>query len=115
MIPPSMTLMFTPNNVAYTLIAPAGAEETFASSDRVTAGGWLLPKRTLALPDFAARAARAQAGASKIWAQDVPVNTSMQANKHSRYLPAGRYGPLETTLAQFNGWLLAAYARGASR
>jgi phenylpropionate dioxygenase-like ring-hydroxylating dioxygenase large terminal subunit len=115
MIPPSMTLMITPNNIAYTLIAPTGAEATFASSDRVTAGGWLLPRSTMALPNFAERVKRAQTGASKIWAQDVPVNLAMQRGKHSRYLPAGCYSPLETTLSQFNGWLLAAYERAAAR
>lgn len=110
LIPPSMTLVFTPNNVAYTLLSPAAVEATFASSDRVTAGGWLLPKSTTELPDFKERTARVQAGASMIWSQDVPVNTSMQRGKSSRYLPEGRYGPLETTLSQFNGWLLNAYA-----
>jgi hypothetical protein len=42
---------------------------------------------------------------SKIWAQDVPVNVGMQAAKSSRFLPAGRHGPLERTLQQFNLWL----------
>jgi hypothetical protein len=48
-------------------------------------------------------------GASKIWVQDVPVNLAMQAGKRSRFMPAGCYGPLETTLVQFNAWLLRAY------
>jgi len=50
-------------------------------------------------------------GGSKIWAQDVPINRGMQAAKHSRFLPGGTYGPLETTLQQFNVWLLNAYRR----
>jgi hypothetical protein len=33
----------------------------------------------------------------------------MQAGKRSRYMPEGCYGPLETTLVQFNAWLLRAY------
>jgi hypothetical protein len=33
----------------------------------------------------------------------------MQAAKTSRFLPAGIYGPLETTLQQFNVWLLEKY------
>jgi hypothetical protein len=49
-------------------------------------------------------------GAGKIWAQDVPVNNAMQAGKRSRFMPHGIYGPLETTLVQFNAWLLRAYA-----
>jgi hypothetical protein len=68
----------------------------------------------VALPDFAERAAAVREGAGKIWAQDVPVNTAMQAGKHSRFMPDGRYGPLETTLVQFNHWLLRAYRRAAA-
>jgi hypothetical protein len=41
----------------------------------------------------------------------VPINVGMQAAKSSRFLPDGIYGPLETTLQQFNVWLLNAYRR----
>jgi phenylpropionate dioxygenase-like ring-hydroxylating dioxygenase large terminal subunit len=109
MLPPSMTLMFAPGAVAYQLLTPAAVDETFASNDRVTAGGWLLPRSTIDLPDFADRTARVREGAKKIWLQDVPVNLSMQAGKHSRFMPDGRYVHLETTLVQFNAWLLRAY------
>jgi phenylpropionate dioxygenase-like ring-hydroxylating dioxygenase large terminal subunit len=112
MIPPNLQLMFAPGAVSYTLLTPAAADATFASSDRVTGGGWILPRSTVALSDFAERAAAVREGASKIWAQDVPINLAMQAGKRSRFMPAGRYGPLETTLVQLNAWLLRAY-RGA--
>ena len=49
-----------------------------------------------------------------IWAQDVPVNLAMQAGKRSRFMPEGIYGPLETTLTQFNAWLLRAYRSSAA-
>jgi hypothetical protein len=111
MLPPSMTMMFAPGTVAYTLIRPTGATATYAGSDRVTYGGWLLPKSTIDLPDFRDRCAAVREGGSKIWAQDVPVNVGMQAAKNSRYLPEGLYGPLETTLQQFNVWLIEAYKR----
>jgi phenylpropionate dioxygenase-like ring-hydroxylating dioxygenase large terminal subunit len=111
MLPPSLTLMFAPGTVAYTLIRPVGAAATLAGSDRVTYGGWLLPQSTIDLPDFLDRCAAVREGGSKIWAQDVPINLGMQAAKHSRFLPAGLYGPLETTLQQFNFWLLEAYRR----
>jgi phenylpropionate dioxygenase-like ring-hydroxylating dioxygenase large terminal subunit len=114
MIPPNLQLMFAPGAVSYTLLVPAAAEATFASSDRVTGGGWMLPRATVALPDFAARAAAVREGAGKIWAQDVPVNKAMQAGKRSRFMPRGSYGPLETTLVQFNAWLLRAYQRAAA-
>jgi len=109
-----MTLVFAPNAVAYQLIAAVSADGTMAANDRVTGGGWLVPRSTLALPDFAERAAQVREGGSKIWAQDVPVNLSMQAGKRSRYAPAGIYGPLETTLRQFNAWLLRAYQSAMS-
>jgi phenylpropionate dioxygenase-like ring-hydroxylating dioxygenase large terminal subunit len=111
MLPPSLTLMFAPGTIAYTLIRPVGAAATLAGSDRVTYGGWLLPQSTLDLPDLTARCAAVSEGGSKIWAQDVPINRGMQAAKHSRFLPGGTYGPLETTLQQFNLWLLNAYRR----
>jgi hypothetical protein len=109
MVPPNMQLMFAPGAVAYTLLNPTGAEATFASSDRVTGGGWVLPRTTRDLPDFADRAAKVREGAAKIWAQDVPVNLAMQAGKRSRFSPEGCYGPLETTLQQFNMWLVRSY------
>jgi phenylpropionate dioxygenase-like ring-hydroxylating dioxygenase large terminal subunit len=112
MVPPNLQLMFAPGAVSYTLLVPTAAEATYASSDRVTGGGWILPKSTVTLPDFAERAAAVRKGASKIWAQDVPVNIAMQAGKRSRFMPDGLYGPLETTLVQFNAWLLRAYRRG---
>ncbi|WP_421998593.1 aromatic ring-hydroxylating oxygenase subunit alpha [Reyranella sp.] len=111
MLPPSLTMMFAPGTVAYTLIRPTAVTATFAGSDRVTYGGWLLPQSTLDLPDFLDRCKAVSEGGSKIWAQDVPVNRGMQAAKSSRFLPEGIYGPLETTLQQFNVWLLEAYRR----
>jgi phenylpropionate dioxygenase-like ring-hydroxylating dioxygenase large terminal subunit len=113
MVPPNLQLMFAPGAVSYTLLVPEGVEATYASSDRVTGGGWILPRSTVALPDFAERAAAVREGAGKIWAQDVPVNNAMQAGKRSRFMPDGIYGPLETTLVQFNAWLLRAYRRAA--
>ena len=111
MVPPNLQLMFAPGAVSYTLLVPAAAEATFASSDRVTGGGWVLPRSTVSLSDFGERAAAVREGAGKIWAQDVPVNLAMQAGKRSRFMPEGCYGPLETTLEQFNAWLLRAYRR----
>jgi phenylpropionate dioxygenase-like ring-hydroxylating dioxygenase large terminal subunit len=109
LIPPSMTLIFAPGAVAYQFITPIGAEATLASNDRVTSGGWLLPRSTYERGDFAERAALVREGAKKIWLQDVPVNLGIQAGKKSRFMPEGHYVPLETTLVQFNAWLLRAY------
>jgi hypothetical protein len=114
MVPPNLQLMFAPGAVSYTLLVAGGVEATYASSDRVTGGGWILPKSTVALTDFTERAAAVREGASKIWAQDVPVNNAMQAGKRSRFMPDAIYGPLETTLIQFNAWLLRAYTKAAN-
>ncbi|MDB5807530.1 MAG: hypothetical protein JWN73_4852 [Betaproteobacteria bacterium] len=111
MIPPSMTLMFSPNAISYQIVRAVSAEGTTTANDRVSGGGWLLPKTTLALADFKQRAARVQQGGGKIWAQDLPINLAMQAGKHSRFASPGRYGPLELTLQQFNAWLLRAYKK----
>ncbi|MCF8533006.1 MAG: aromatic ring-hydroxylating dioxygenase subunit alpha [Reyranella sp.] len=113
LIPPSMTLIFAPGAVAYQLITPVGAEATLASNDRVTAGGWLLPRSTRERNDFAERAATVREGAKKIWLQDIPVNLGIQAGKKSRFTPDGHYVPLEKTLVQFNAWLLRAYRAAA--
>lgn len=115
MLPPSMTLVFAPGAIAYTLISPVACEATMASSDRVTAGGWLLPKTTVALSDFDQRKAAVLQGAAKIWAQDVPINLGLQAGKRSRFAPVGHYTKLETTLVQFNMWLVRAYHDAARR
>ena len=109
LIPPGLTLTFAPGVVSYQLITPVGVEATLASNDRVTAGGWLLPRATAERNDFAERAAAVREGAKKIWMQDIPVNLGVQAGKKSRYMPSSRYMPLETTLIQFNVWLLRSY------
>lgn len=114
MIPPGMTIVFAPNAVAYQLVTAVSAEGTMAANDRVTGGGWIVPRSTLALADFPERAAAVREGGSKIWAQDVPINLSMQAGKRSRFMPGGTYGPLETTLLQFNAWLLRTYRSALS-
>ncbi|HEV7391194.1 MAG TPA: aromatic ring-hydroxylating dioxygenase subunit alpha [Burkholderiales bacterium] len=115
MIPPGMTIVFAPNAIAYQIVTAVSAEGTMAANDRVTGGGWLVPRSTLALSDFNERAAQVREGGAKIWAQDLPVNLSMQAGKRSRFMPDGIYGPLETTLVQFNAWLLRAYRSGYAR
>jgi phenylpropionate dioxygenase-like ring-hydroxylating dioxygenase large terminal subunit len=118
LIPPSMTLIFAPGTVSYQLVTATGVTATYASNDRVTAGGWLLPRSTIDLPDFEARTNRVREGAKKIWTQDIPVNLGVQQGKGSRYmveLGERDYNPLEVTLLQFNAWLLNAYRNGIAR
>lgn len=115
LLPPGMTLVFAPGAVAYQLVKPIGVVATGASNDRVTAGGWLLPKSTIELPDFAERTAAVQEGAKKIWLQDIPVNLGVQMGKGSRFvrdIDEEEYNSLEVTLLQFNAWLVHAYEGG---
>jgi len=115
LLPPSMTLVFAPGAIAYQLISPVAADATMASNDRVTAGGWLLPKSTIGLPDFKQRTSVVQEGARKIWLQDIPVNNGVQTGKRSRFMPTieeDLYNRLETTLLQFNAWLVNTYREG---
>jgi phenylpropionate dioxygenase-like ring-hydroxylating dioxygenase large terminal subunit len=112
LLPPSMTLVFAPGAVAYQLMSPVAVDATLASNDRVTAGGWLLPKSTIELRDFKERTMAVQEGAKKIWQQDIPVNNGVQTGKRSRFIPqidGDLYNKLETTLLQFNAWLVNAY------
>ncbi|HVT30546.1 MAG TPA: aromatic ring-hydroxylating dioxygenase subunit alpha [Lacipirellulaceae bacterium] len=115
LLPPSMTLVFAPGAVAYQLMSPVAVDATMASNDRVTAGGWLLPKSTIELPDFNDRTKVVQEGARKIWLQDIPVNNGVQVGKRSRFMPTieeDLYNKLETTLLQFNAWLVNSYQDG---
>ena len=93
MIPPGMTLVFAPNAVAYQLVTAVSAEGTTAANDRVTGGGWLVPRSTLELPDFAERAAQVREGGGKIWAQDVPINCGRIVLPSRGEVRARPYGP----------------------
>ena len=54
---------------------------------------WLLPRSTIALPDFNERAAQVLEGGAKIWAQDVPENMGMQRGKKSSLRTGRRLRP----------------------
>jgi hypothetical protein len=41
------------------------------------------------------------------------VGASILDREHSRFSPDKIYGPLETTLVQFNAWLLRSYRRAS--
>ena len=111
MIPPTITLIFSPSVIGYSLIYPIDAERTLVAGDRLTAGGWILPKSTVDLPDFDDRCEQYREGSRTIGDEDVPVNMSLQMGKHSRFVPDNHYGPLERTLEQFNAWLNERYRR----
>jgi phenylpropionate dioxygenase-like ring-hydroxylating dioxygenase large terminal subunit len=87
MIPPSMTLVFAPNAIAFTLLSATGVEATFASSDRQTAGGWLLPRSTTELSDFTERAAMVMEGGPRSGPRTCPRIRACNTARNPGSLP----------------------------
>ncbi len=114
MVPPTLMLIFAPSLVGYSLVYPQTAERTLVAGDRLSAGGWILPRTTFELPDFEERSKQYREGSRSIGDEDIPVNQSLQAGKHSRFTPDNRYGTLEVTLEQFNAWLVSKYRSGSA-
>ena len=100
-----MNIIFMPDMLCYGLVFPQGPTSLRVGGGLFTAGGWCMPKSTVALPDFQARAARMMEGSRQLGEQDTTVNLAMQRAKYSRFAPRGRLAPLEETLSQFNRWL----------
>jgi phenylpropionate dioxygenase-like ring-hydroxylating dioxygenase large terminal subunit len=109
MLPPSLNLIFTPDMICYGLIYPESATSLSVGGGLFTHGGWIMPKQTVQLPDFEARAAKLMEGSRQLGEQDTSVNVAMQATKTSRFSPRGRLCYLEETLSQFNKWLSTKY------
>jgi phenylpropionate dioxygenase-like ring-hydroxylating dioxygenase large terminal subunit len=115
MVPPNMNIIFTPDMLCYGIVTPLGPTSLSVGGGLFTAGGWCMPKSTVALPDFDARVARMMEGSRQLGEQDTAVNLAMQRAKFSRYAPRGRLAPLEDTLSQFNRWLAIRYRAQAMR
>jgi phenylpropionate dioxygenase-like ring-hydroxylating dioxygenase large terminal subunit len=114
-VPPTMNIIFTPDMLCYGLIYPLSPTTLTVGGGLFTAGGWCMPKSTVALPDFADRVGRMMEGSRQLGEQDTAVNLVMQRAKFSRYAPRGRLAPLEETLSQFNRWLAIRYREEAAR
>jgi phenylpropionate dioxygenase-like ring-hydroxylating dioxygenase large terminal subunit len=115
MVPPNMNIIFMPDMLCYGLVFPQGPTSLKVGGGLFTAGGWCMPKSTVALPDFHARANRMMEGSRQLGEQDTTVNLAMQRSKYSRFAPRGRFSYLEETLAQFNRWLAVRYRAEARR
>ena len=115
MVPPNMNIIFMPDMLCYGLVFPQGPTSLRVGGGLFTAGGWCMPKSTVALTDFQARAARMMEGSRQLGEQDTTVNLAMQRAKYSRFAPRGRFSPLEETLSQFNRWLAVRYRAEAER
>jgi phenylpropionate dioxygenase-like ring-hydroxylating dioxygenase large terminal subunit len=115
MVPPTMNIIFTPDMLCYGLVYPLGPANLTVGGGLFTAGGWCVPKSTVDLCDFEARAARLMEGSRQLGIQDTSINLVMQAAKHSRYAPRSRFCYLEETLSDFNRWLALRYRAHADR
>jgi phenylpropionate dioxygenase-like ring-hydroxylating dioxygenase large terminal subunit len=115
MVPPNMNIIFMPDMLCYGLVFPQGPTSLKVGGGLFTAGGWCMPKSTVALPDFHEQAARMMEGSRQLGEQDTTVNLAMQRAKYSRFAPRGRFSYLEETLSQFNRWLAVRYRAEAER
>jgi phenylpropionate dioxygenase-like ring-hydroxylating dioxygenase large terminal subunit len=99
-IPPTMFFALMPDQVFLFMIVPKSAQQmTLAIT-------WLFPKSTLQWKNFQ-WAFNVQSAANDVLnLQDQKANLELQIGLQSRFAGRGRYCELETTLPQFNSWLL---------
>ena len=105
LIPPTLALAIVPDEVAYFIIRPQGAN---AISIDI---GYCFDPSALEVPLFPQLFAAAEAGVNNFNVQDVYANTLVQRGLRSRFGPRGRYSWQEGTLPQFNRWLVERYRR----
>jgi phenylpropionate dioxygenase-like ring-hydroxylating dioxygenase large terminal subunit len=99
-IPPTLFFAFLPDQVFLFMIVPKSA------NSMTLAITWLFPKTTLAWKSFK-WAFEVQAAANDVLnVQDQKANIELQIGLRSKFAARGRYCHLETTLPQFNRWLL---------
>jgi phenylpropionate dioxygenase-like ring-hydroxylating dioxygenase large terminal subunit len=108
-IPPTVFFAMLPDQVFLFMIVPK-------SATRMTlAITWLFPKSTLECKNFK-WAFDTQAAANDVLnQQDQKANTEMQIGLCSKFGSRGRYCHLETTLPQFNSWLLERMLRNVPK
>ena len=112
LLPPSLTLVFAPGAVAYTMLRPAGVEATFA-------GERPRHQRRLAAAQKHARAARLRRPAARPCARAGRRSgrRTFRSISACRWPSARASCPMastarsEVTLKQFNVWLVDAYRR----
>ena len=70
MVPPTMNIIFTPDMLCYGMVYPLSPTTPTVGGGLFTAGGWCMPKSTVALPDFADRVGRMMEGSRQLGEQD---------------------------------------------
>src|SRR5215831_18156044 len=105
LIPPTLALAVVPDEVAYFIIRPQDAGIITIDI------GYCFDPEALKVPLFEQLFAAAQAGVDNFNVQDVWADTMVQRGLNSRFGPRGRYSWQESTLPQFNRWLVQRYRR----
>ena len=105
LVPPTLALAVVPDEVAYFIVKPQGANTITIDI------GYCLHPKALEDPMFEYLFAAAEAGVDNFNVQDVYVDQGVQKGLRSRFGPRGRYSWQERTLPQFNRWLVQRYRK----
>jgi hypothetical protein len=105
-VPPTLSLVLTSDLVIYLILRASGPESLEQDTGMLVAPG------ATADPAFSHRLEMISASAGKIIAQDMHVDSLVQAGLKSRFATRGRYSWQEGAQGQFNQWLVPRY-RGA--
>jgi hypothetical protein len=103
LVPPTLALAVVPDEIAYFVIRPRDAN-TIAIDI-----AYCFNPQQLEVPLFDELFAAAQAGVDNFNVQDVYADQMVQRGLRSRFAPRGRYSWQESTLPQFNRWLVQRY------
>ena len=102
-VPPTLFAAIRPDGVKMFRIVPQGV-------DRMTLTiMFLFPSATLELPDFASMLQQQIDLIPAIDHPDIESNTRMYHGLRSQFAPRGPFSPQESSLPQFNQWLLDRY------
>lgn len=105
LIPPTLAIAIVPDEIAYFIIRPQGANAITIDI------GYCFHPSALEVPLFEQLFAAAEAGVDNFNRQDVYADMMVQRGLRSRFGPRGRYSWQEGTLPQFNRWLVDRYRR----
>lgn len=103
LLPPTLGLAITPDNITYFIVDPKGPDKIDIHI------GYCLDPRGPQDPMFEYQLAALKEGVQNFNRQDIWADTMVQKGLHSRFGPHGRYSWQETTMQQFNCWLVKRY------
>ena len=102
-IPPTLSLVLTPDMVFYLIVRATGPEVHEMDT------GLLFAPGATQHPEFGARLEQAWVTGSEIMAQDQHVDKLVQIGLRSRFAARGRYSWQEGAQQQLNSWLVPRY------